>query len=429
MWRTMSFKSHLSVSLFIQTTKSSESNTGYKPILIDLNQPTLDCFVPSIVASCDILLKMRIHCLILIIVAFTVLAAAQQAEPGQLLNSAINAQQRGDFPTAIQDYQAYLKIHPSDVEAEVNLGAAFVHEGQFDEGIAMYKTALPLLTDKIPVLMNIGLAYYKKGDFQSAQQQFAQVNKLRPSDARIAILLGDTDTRLNKAEDAVALLEPLEAENAQNMDFEYVLGSAMIASGRRRDGVARIEKVAQASNSADTYMLAGATWLDLNEFAHASTDFDTALRLNPKLPNIYALAGTAQYKNGDVKDAEVDFREALKIDPNAFDPNLYLGAILYKQRDMDNAKIYLDHAIQIKPNDLMARYESAMWKSTSGQYEVAAQELEKLTKDDPDWLEPHVELATLYYKLHRPEDGAKERAIVDQIMAKQQAGGPKGTTP
>ena len=72
----------------------------------------------------------------------------------------------------------------------------------------------------------------------------------------------------------------------------------------------------------------------------------------------------------------------------------------------------------------MVRYESAMLKSATGQYEAAAQELEKLVKDDPDWLEPHVELATLYYRLHRPADGAKERQTVERITAEQQAKGP-----
>jgi hypothetical protein len=50
--------------------------------------------------------------------------------------------------------------------------------------------------------------------------------------------------------------------------------------------------------------------------------------------------------------------------------------------------------------------------------------LELLVKDDPDWLEPHVELAALYYRLRRSEDGAKERQIVDSLSAKQQAQGP-----
>jgi tetratricopeptide (TPR) repeat protein len=90
---------------------------------------------------------------------------------------------------------------------------------------------------------------------------------------------------------------------------------------------------------------------------------------------------------------------------------------------MEAAKTYLDRALQLKPTDSMARYESAMLKSTSGDYDAAARQLEQLVKDDPNWLEPHVELATLYYRLHRPEDGAKERQIVDRLTAEQQAQG------
>jgi hypothetical protein len=65
-----------------------------------------------------------------------------------------------------------------------------------------------------------------------------------------------------------------------------------------------------------------------------------------------------------------------------------------------------------------------MLKSTSGDYEAAAKELEGVVRDNPNWLEPHVQLTSLYYKLHRPADGAKERAIVDRLTAEQQAKGP-----
>jgi lipopolysaccharide biosynthesis regulator YciM len=91
---------------------------------------------------------------------------------------------------------------------------------------------------------------------------------------------------------------------------------------------------------------------------------------------------------------------------------------------MDEAKVYLEHAIKLKPDDIMARFESGMLKSTSGDYEAAAKELEGVVRDNPNWLEPHVQLTSLYYKLHRPADGAKERAIVDRLTAEQQAKGP-----
>jgi tetratricopeptide (TPR) repeat protein len=349
---------------------------------------------------------------------------AQQANPDQLLTAAIDAQQHGDFPTAIRDYRKVLELRPNMVEARVNLGAALVHVGDFDGAITMYKSALPLMPQKNAVLRNLALAYYKKGDFKNAAEHFDTLHQALPNDVGIAVLLGYCDVQLGNAEAAIALLEPLEPRNATNLDFEYAYGSALVKAGRRREGAERIEKVATTGNSADAYLLAGSTFLDLNDFEPARRDLDTALKLDPKLPNVQALAGTARDKTGDIKGAEEAFRAALKINPDDFEANLYLGAILSKRRDLDEARPYLERAVRLNPSSSMAGYEMGMLQSTSGQYQAAAEQLEKVVKTDPDWLEPHVELASLYYRLHRPEDGRKERDIVERLTAAQQQKGP-----
>jgi len=352
------------------------------------------------------------------------LASAQSSEEEGLLASAVAAQQTGNFQVAILDYQKVLSLDPKMVEARVNLGAALAQTGRLDEAIEQYRLALAAMPENSAVRMNLGIAYYKKGDFAQADREFQQVRKERGMDAQLAILMGDSEVKLGKGSDAAAALLPLEAADAANPDFEYVLGTALVAAGSRREGVARLEKVAQSTQSADAYFLAGSTLLDLNEAQAARVDLEAALALNPQLPRIQTLAGEARDKAGDAAAAESAFRAALKSDPNDFDANLYLGAILYKRRDTDEAKSYLDKALSLNPESTLARYELAMWKSTSGQYEAAAADLEAIVRADPDWLEPHVELATLYYRLHRPDDGAKEREIVSRITAAQQSKGP-----
>lgn len=363
--------------------------------------------------------------LIILILLYAAVAAAQQTNPDQFMSEAIQAQQRGDYQQAIAKYREVLKLRPENVEAKVNLGAALAHVGQFDDAIAMYKSALPSLKNKRMVLLNLGLAYYKKGELPNAREQFTALHQSEPDNVQVAILLGDTEVRLGDAESAANMLEPLEKANAQNPDFEYVLGSALIKAGRRREGVPHMENAAQLGNSGDSYMLAGAALLDLDEYEQARHDLELALQLAPGLPGLHTLVGMARDKTGDQKNAEPAFRDAIRENPNDFEANLYLGALLYKQRHLEEAKVYLDQAVKLKPNDTMARYESAMLKSTSGQYEEAAKELEAVVKDNPSWLEPHVQLTSLYYKLHRPADGAKERAIVDKLTAEQQVKGPK----
>jgi tetratricopeptide (TPR) repeat protein len=128
----------------------------------------------------------------------------------------------------------------------------------FREGASGIVTTQCLLEPPY-VLLNLALAFYKKGDSVNARERFESLHKAQPDDVRLAILLGDTYLRLGDSPAAVTMLTPLEAENAQNLDFEYVFGAALIKLGRQREGVSRMEKVAEAGSSADAYMLAGMT--------------------------------------------------------------------------------------------------------------------------------------------------------------------------
>jgi tetratricopeptide (TPR) repeat protein len=375
------------------------------------------------------------------ILFFSLTLTALAQSPDQLFSTAVDAQQRGDYPTAIRDYQKLLETHPNMGEARANLGAALAQTGQYDQAIAQYKLALPIAPDKDGVRLNLGLAYYKKGiaetdqakgqknpqalaDLTQAIQQFQELRKLKPNDAQLAILLAYAELPAGRGADAVSALSPLEPANAGNPEFQYVLGEAQVASGSAREGAARLARLAETTQSPDAYYLAGTTYLDLNDISQARTNLEAALKLNPQLTRIYTLVGMARDKSGDQPAAEPAFREAVKQNPDDFEANLYLGAILYKRRDTDEAKPFLDKALQLHPTDAMARYENAMWDSNAKKYEEAAKLLESVEQSDPNWLDPHVELATVYYRLHRPEDGARERAIVDTLTAQQQTKGP-----
>lgn len=365
---------------------------------------------------------MRIALLLLLLSAS--IAHAQKNSPDELLQGGILAQQRGDYATAIADYQKLLKLRPGMAEVRANLGAALAHEGRFQEAITEDRLALTAMPGNKEIKMNLGLAYFKKGDYAEAEEVFRQIEEAAPDNPQIAILLGESEVRSGQAQAAVTTLAPLEDGNAHNWDFEYVLGSALIQAGHLREGLVRIQKVADATGGADSYLLAGSTYLDLHEFAHAKADLEEALRLNPSLPRVHALAGVARDMTGDATSAEPLFREELKHDPDDFDSNLYLGAILYKERHMDEAKSYLYKALELKPTSEIALYETALWENTSGDYADAAKHLEAVVKADPGWLDPHVELATVYYRLHRPADGAKERAVVAKLKEQQQSEGP-----
>jgi len=238
------------------------------------------------------------------------------------------------------------------------------------------------------------------------------------------VLLGYTYIKLNKEAEAAALLTPFEAGHESNMDMEYVLGYAMIQSGKATEGLPRMEKVARATRSADAYVIAGSARLSRREFHEARADLDAAVALDPSFPGVQTLAGQARDALGDTEAALPAFQAALRADPRDFTANLYLGTMRLKQRDFESARPLLELALQLQPGVPLARLEMAKLNGMTGRYAEAAATLEDLEKTDPNWLDPHIELAAIYYKLHRPEDGQRERTIVEQIEARQQKEGP-----
>jgi len=367
--------------------------------------------------------------LVILFLIATAAAVAQQPGARDLFNRALQDEQQGNYAAAIQCYEELLRLHPDELAVRANLAVALAHEGHYDEAIAQYRLVLAAAPHDYGLLTDIGLAYFKKGDYSDAVREFKAAAEIKPPDAQLAILLGECEVRLGDPRAAALMLLPLEPANSENPDFEYVLGTAMIHSGHQLDGVSRLERAGTAARNGEDFMEAGSTLMDLNRFAHAVTDLEAALRLNPGLPEIYTRLGMAKDMTGDTKGAELLLRDALQRNSNDFNANLYLGSILYKQRQMPNAKTYLDRALQIRPTSATALYEAALWESTSAHYQIAAKDLENLEKSYPDWLQPHVELAVVYYRLNRPADGMKERNIVARLEAKQQHAGPPGFQP
>lgn len=67
----------------------------------------------------------------------------------------------------------------------------------------------------------------------------------------------------------------------------------------------------------------------------------------------------------------------------------------------------------------LAQYEMALLERAEGKLDTAVVYLEKVIKQTPNWLQPDTALAALYYRVKRPADGARERAIVDRLSAEE----------
>jgi tetratricopeptide (TPR) repeat protein len=100
---------------------------------------------------------------------------------------------------------------------------------------------------------------------------------------------------------------------------------------------------------------------------------------------VNTLSGLVREYSGDLGGAQEAFRRAIAQKPDDFEAHLRLGSVLYQLRKLDEAQTQLELALQIDVASSWARFE----------------------------------LAALYFKLKRPEDGAREKQIVDRITAEE----------
>lgn len=314
-------------------------------------------------------------------------AHAQAPTAAQLFQAALAAQQRGDLNTAIEDYRRALKLAPNLTGAYVNLAAAYMRLNQLDKALANYKVAL--------------------------QQS--------PSDVKIAVLMGNCLVLQGQYNDAIQLLTPFEKKHPEDLDVAFLLGESLIRVERLQDGLKRIEKVAAGRNDASAWMLAGMTQLKLGENEKAHESLDKGIRLDPNVPGAYTLSGMAKSLAGDEEGAKASFRKALEMDPDDFEANLHLGTILRREgEDLEGARRYIAHCLRLNPTSLAARYQMAQVEAVSGNLEAAASQLEDILREIPNSLEPHVQLSSLYLRLHRPADAQRERKIVDELLSQPQ---------
>lgn len=338
-----------------------------------------------------------------------------------ILIHAIQLHQAGQFDAAIREYRKYLALDPGNFVARANLGAALAHQGRYAEAIAEYQKALKIRPGNPQVELNLALAHYKAMQLNEAVAELLPLRAADPSDLRLGLLLGDCYFRLGEDKKTAAILEPYEAANPNQQALDYLLGLALIRDGQVVKGEVLVNKILSNGDSPEAHLMLGEARLDVNDTPGAIQELTKALKLDPKVPLAHWLYGKALLESGQRAQAMEAFRQELAIDPTEFDPNLYLGALLNEGQQCKEAMPYLARALQVRPGSPQVSYQVAVAQIGMGNLAQAKKTLDALVKASPNFVEAHISLASVDYRLHLKQDGDRERATVTKLNAEIQA--------
>ena len=374
----------------------------------------------------------RLALVFISLLALSTLADAQTSRPApggdenpeRIFARAVQSHQSGDIEGAIRDYQAYLALRPERVEARSNLGAALARLGRYAEAIEQYKRALALDGRNQAIRFNLAAAYYKTARIVSASKELEAVVAAQPENRNALLLLADCNLRLGEFRKVVELLTPVETAEPDNRAVAYMLGMALINDKQLDRGQERIERILRDGDSAEAHVMMGTTYLTVTEYDKALKEFKRAVELNPKLPSVNSFYGQTLVRMGATEEAAPAFRRELEINPNDFDSCLQMGILLKQDQKLDEARDFLRRALTVRPNEPNARFYIASIDVAQGKLNEALPALEQLVKDAADFVEAHVMLATVYYRMRRKADGDREQAVVNKLNAERQAKQP-----
>ena len=351
-------------------------------------------------------------------------ATAYSQSPQELVQDAQQKQRAGDLEGAVAEYRRFLAIQPDATPIHSNLGAALAGLGRFEEAIAEYKIALKQSPSLVEARLNLALCYYKMGRIHDASLELEKVHTAKPDNRQAMLLLADCYMRLGSEKDVIRVLEPEETKYPDDLAIAYLLGTAYIRDKRVAEGQVLVDRILRNGDSAEAHLMLGTAKMGIADYAGARDEFAKAEALDPNLAEVHVLYAQALMFTGDSDLSEKEFRAGLRQDPYNFEANLQLGAIAKQRQDFAQARTYFERAGETRPGDPGVAYQLALLTIEDGSLDKAREMLEALVKESPQFLEAHVSLAQVYYRLKRPDDGKREREIVQKLTAEIQAKQP-----
>ncbi|MBP6439614.1 MAG: sulfotransferase [Thermomonas sp.] len=220
-------------------------------------------------------------------------------------------------------------------------------------------------------------------DPQLAAEQARQVLLAAPRDPVARLVLGMSHNALGVHAQALALLQPLAAEQPEAPRVQLELGIALAALARAREAVAALEHATRLQPTIPTGWLRLAEQLDAcGDRARAAQAYLLHARTGMHDPRLMA-AGEALSGNR-LPDAERLLRDRLRAFPNDVPAMRMLAELGARVGRNEQALELLERCLALAPGFAMARHNYALVLDRCNRHEDALVEVDSLLAADAD---------------------------------------------
>ena len=310
------------------------------------------------------------------------------------VEAGLAAKKKGDWETAVREFQRVAELMPSLAAAHVNLGAVYYDKKDFTHAIPELRKAIELNPDlpgaramlgaallaqgyaaeAIPYLDTddlLGIAFLESGRERDAIDKFEASLSKRPDDPDLLYYLSQAHSALSRE-----LFEKLVAEHPDSARAQQLLGEANAAAGRR---------------------------------VEAENHLHAALAKRHDLRGVHLTLGELYLAGGDYANAQKEFAEEARLTPGSAAAAYKLGSVLLLSGDDQAAFQELSRADKLQPGMPQTEFELGKAAAALGEIAKAVTLFQKTVAQSPELTpDAHFQLARLYRKMGNPQKARSE---------------------
>ena len=152
---------------------------------------------------------------------------------------------RGHLEEAIAHFQTAVRIRPSFLDAESNLGVSLLQQGKTDEAIVEFQKVLARAPEFAKGHFDMGAALLQRQNMEEAIAEFRKAVEFRPEYAEAHNNLAIALFQIGRTDEAITHWEKSVAIDEENAESHNNLAVALIRKGQVPEAIAHWQKTLQ----------------------------------------------------------------------------------------------------------------------------------------------------------------------------------------